>query len=147
MKDRPIIWPAEPQEQRAERVRRFEAFLFRLPADKPWELLVKPFTKTRTGRQNNAAWRAITQFADFCGYEPEELHEELLKMHFGEVEYEVLGQRRTRPRRTTTTNEAGERDVLNTEEMAKYFDFVMRKAGELGLYIEDPVPHLRTRAA
>lgn len=148
MKKRPIILPVEPQEKRAERIRRVTDFLFRLPADKAWELTVEPFKLERTGRQNNAMWGPIYgPFSAFTGYTEAELHDTMLKLFFGEVTYEVLGIVQKKPRRTTTTNEKGERDVLSRERMAEFIEFIFQKAAELGLYIEAPNPMLRTRAA
>lgn len=140
--------PAEPPERRAERVRRVTDFLFRLPADKPWQLTVEPFTKERTGRQNNAMWGPIYgPLSAFTGHTEPELHDVMLKLFFGEVEREVLGVRQRVPRRTTTTNERGEREPLSREKMAEFISFILQKAAEYGCYIEDPNPILRTRAA
>lgn len=148
MADRPIIMPVEPQEKRAERVRRITAFLFRLDAGKPWELLVRPFKKERTQRQNNALFGvAYRTLGNFLGYTEPELHDVMLRLYFGEVHYEVMGVRRVKPRRTTTTNEAGEREVLSREKLSEYYDFIVRTAAEQGCYIDDPNPMLRTRAA
>lgn len=148
MKERPIIMPVESPERRAERIGRITAFLSRLEASKPWELWVKPWKKSRTDRQNNALWGvAYKTLSDFTGFTEPELHELMCKAQFGEVEYELMGIRGTKPRRTTTTNEAGERDVLNRDQMASFFAFVQQKAAEIGCYIEDPNPMLRTRAA
>ncbi len=148
MKPRPIIMPVEPQERRAERVRRITDFLFKLDAGKAWELTVQPWTKQRTPRQNNAMWGvAYKTLSDFTGHTEPELHEIMLKLYFGEVEYELLGVKDTKPRRTTTTNERGERDPLSREKMAEFFSFIQMKAAEIGCYIEDPNPQLRTRAA
>lgn len=148
MKERPIVMPVESQERRAERIQRIAAFLARLDGGKPWELLVKPWTKPRTGRQNNAMWGPIYgPFSQYTGYTEPELHELMCRAYFGEVEDEALGMRRIKPRRTTTTNELGERDVLPRDKMADFISFVMQKAAEIGCYIEDPNPMLRTRAA
>jgi hypothetical protein len=58
-----------------------------------------------------------------------------------------MGVRQTKPRRTTTTNEAGERDVLSRDDMSRFYNFIVQTAAEQGCYIEDPNPMLRTRAA
>lgn len=148
MKPRPIIMPAESPEERAKRIQRIAAFLLRLPADKAWELLPRPFKRTRTERQNNAMWGvAYKTLSDYTGYSEPEIHELMCRGHFGEVEDEALGMKRIRPRRTTTTNERGERDVLSRAAMSEFYAFVVQKAAEIGCYIEDPDPQLRTRAA
>ena len=148
MKARPIIMPVETPEERAERVRRITAFLFRLDPAKPWQLAVEPWKKERTQRQNNAMFGvAYKTLSSFTGYTELEIHDVMLKLYFGEVHYELMGLRKTKPRRTTTTNEAGERDVLSREEMSKYYNFIVQTAAEQGCFIEDPNPMLRTRAA
>lgn len=148
MKERPIVMPVESPERRGERIQRVAAFLSRLDSSKPWELLVRPWKKERTQRQNNALFGvAYKTLSDFTGFTESELHDVLLRGYFGEVHREVMGVRQVKPRRTTTMNEAGERDVLDREEMSKYYNFIVQKAAEVGCYIEDPNPMLRTRAA
>lgn len=140
--------PVETPEKRAERIQRIAAFLTRLPVDKAWELIPRPFRRKKTERQNNAMWGvAYKTLSDFTGHTEPELHEILLKLYFGEVEYELLGVKDTKPRRTTTTNEHGERDELSREKMAEFFSFIQMKAAEIGCFVDDPNPALRTRAA
>lgn len=148
MKERPIVMPVESPERRGERIQRIAAFLSRLDGSKPWELLVRPWKKERTLRQNNALFGvAYKTLSDFTGFTEPELHDVLLRGYFGEVHYELLGVRRVRPKRTTTTNEQGERDVLSRDDMSAYYNFIVQKAAEIGCFIEDPNPMLRTRAA
>lgn len=148
MKERPIIMPVESPERRAERIQRIAAFLGKLDGAKPWELILRPFKRSRTGRQNNALWGvAYKQLSDFTGFTEVELHELFCKAHFGEVSYELMGISGTKPRRTTTTDENGERDVIGRDEMAKFYALIEQKAAEIGCYLESPDPMLRTRAA
>lgn len=148
MKERPIIMPVESPERRAERIQRITAFLTKLDVRKPWELVVAPWKKKRTDRQNNAMWGvAYKTLSDFTGFTEPELHDLFLKAYFGEVSYELMGVSGTKPRRTTTTNEAGERDVLDRDKMTEFYAFIEQKAAEIGCYIESPNPMLRTRAA
>jgi hypothetical protein len=148
VKERPIILPTEAPERRAERIQRVAAFLSRLDGGKPWELLVRPWKKERTMRQNNAMFGvAYRTLSDFTGHTEPELHDVMLRLYFGEVHYELMGVRKTKPRRTTTTNEAGERDVLSRDDMSRFYNFIVQTAAEAGCYIDDPNPQLRTRAA
>lgn len=145
---RPIILPAEPPEKRAERLVRVGAFLGRLPADKPWLFTVEPWTKARSDRQNNALHGvAYATLSQFTGHTIPELHEMFLRARFGEVEREVMGVMMKFPRRTTTTDESGKRKVLSKAEMAEFYAFVQAKAAEIGCWIPDPDPMMRTRAA
>ena len=54
MKDQTIIMPVESPERHAERIQRIAAYLSRLDATKPWQMIVGPWKKERTLRQNNA---------------------------------------------------------------------------------------------
>jgi hypothetical protein len=148
VKEQTIIMPVESPERHAERLQRIAAYFARLDPTKPWQLVVGPWKKQRTQRQNNAmfgvAYRAL---AEFTGHTEPQIHDIMLRLYFGEIHEEALGVRTVRPRRTTTTNEAGERDVLSREEMSKYYNFIVGTAAEYGCYIEDPNPILRTRAA
>lgn len=148
MKEQTIIMPVESPERHAERLERIAAYLARLDASKPWQLIVGPWKKERTQRQNNAMFGvAYKTLGDFMGHTEVELHDVMLRLYFGEVHYEVMGVRTVKPKRTTTTNEAGERDVLSRDDMSRFYNFIVQKAAEIGCYIEDPNPQLRTRAA
>jgi hypothetical protein len=148
MKEQTIIMPVESPERHAERLQRIAAYFARLDPTKPWQAIVGPWKKERTARQNNAmfgvAYRTLSRYT---GHTEHELHEVMCKLFFGEVEREVLGVKQKKPRRTTTTNEFGERDVLSREDMSTFYNFIVQTAAEAGCYIDDPNPALRTRAA
>jgi len=144
----PIPLPAESPEERAERIRGLEGFLFGLPADEDWEMLVRHPKTERSERQNNALWGvAYPPLTNYTGHTAPELHDHFLRAWFGEVEYEVLGMKHTRPRRTTTTDEQGKRDLLSTDDFANFYAFLQQQGAELGVWIPDPDPRLRVRAA
>lgn len=148
MKEQTIIMPVESPLRHGERLERIAAYLARLDASKPWQLVVGPWKKERTLRQNNAMFGvAYKTLGDFMGHTEVELHDVMLRLYFGEVHSEVMGVRTVKPKRTTTTNEAGERDVLSRDDMSRFYNFIVQKAAEIGCYIEDPNPQLRTRAA
>lgn len=148
MKEQTIVIPVESPQRHAERLERIAAYFARLDASKPWQLIVGPWKKERTLRQNNAMFGvAYRTLSDFTGFTETELHDLMCKAYFGEVEYELMGVAGAKPRRTTTKNEEGERDVLSREDMSRFYNFIVQKAAEIGCYIEDPNPMLRTRAA
>lgn len=148
MKEQTIIVPVESPERHAERLQRIAAYLARLDASKPWQMIVGPWKKERTARQNNAMFGvAYRTLSDHTGYTDQELHTLMCRAFFGEVKGTEFGLQFIRPRRTTTTNEAGERDVLSRDEMSRFYNFIVQKAAEAGCYIDDPNPALRTRAA
>ena len=148
MKEQTIIIPVESPERHAERLQRIAVYFARLDPTKPWQLIVGPWKKQRTLRQNNAMFGvAYRQLSDFTGHTEPELHDIMCRLFFGEVTEEIIGVRKTKPLRTTTTNEDGERDVISREDMSRFYDLIVRTAAEQGCFIEDPNPLLRTRAA
>lgn len=117
-------------------------FLHAWPADKACSVKVTRFVKTRSVKQNAALWGlAYKILAEETGNDPEDLHDYFCRRFFGVHEYEVLGETRSRPLRTTTTNEDGKHDVLPWDRFAEFFDFIQRFAAtELQIYIPDPDP-------
>lgn len=121
-----------------------------------WRVTIEPARSTRTDAQNAYLWGVANKMiSDATGYEAEEVHEYLCGQHFGWKDKRVPKTPRNPsgiesvPRRTTTRNEQGKRNVLNTREFADYVDFVQRFAAKkLGLFIPDPDPgYARERAA
>lgn len=99
----------------------------------------------RSQDQCEALWGlAYKILHDETGNDPEDLHAYFCGEFFGWVEYEIMGQRRKRPKRTTTKDENGKRDVIDTVSFANLFDFIQRRAAEtVGVHIPDPDPHWR----
>jgi hypothetical protein len=117
-------------------------FIDRLPLDKSWVVTVAPYVKKRSLDQNAAtfglAYKVIMEATGLEGEEDrKQLHRDFCGDWFGWVDG-PLGQQR--PRRTTTTNEHGERDVINAHEMAEFFEFIQRKAASFGIDIPNPDP-------
>lgn len=140
--------PAESPARRKERLEGIWDFLMALPYDKAWEVLVRPPKADRSERQNNALWGvAYPPLTEHTGHTAPELHDHFLRAWFGVVEYQVLGETHSRPRRTTTTDQNGNRDVLGADEFATFYAFLQQQGAELGVYVPDPDPLLRVRAA
>lgn len=117
------------------------AFIDRLSPTKSWRIEVKEVRKERTPPQNAALWGlAYPRLTEATGYTAEELHHEFCGRFFGWNVVTVFGQQRRRPRRTTTTNEQGERDVLGTRDFAEFYNLVQRIAAEAGIDVPDPDP-------
>lgn len=117
------------------------AFLQRLPASKSWRIEIKQARKERTGDQNAALWGvAYPPLCEATGYEPDDLHDAFCRKFFGTVEKWIMGEKVTRPVRTTTTNEAGERDVMPAAEFANFYDMVQRVGAEIGVDVPSPDP-------
>lgn len=117
------------------------AFIDRLPANKSWRIEVKEARADRTPPQNAALWGvAYAALTEATGYTAEELHHEFCGRFFGWNVVTIFGQQRRRPRRTTTTNEQGERDLIGTRDFAEFYDLIQRVAAEAGIYVPDPDP-------
>ncbi len=116
------------------------AFLDRLPASKSWELEVKAYRKKRSNKQCRYLFgKCYPLLRDASGAATiDEIHDECCERFFGTVEVEVLGKKKTRPFRRTTTDENGNDDVMSTIEFAKFVEMVQRIGAELGVYIPDP---------
>jgi hypothetical protein len=117
---------------------RIVRYLSLLPADKEWKVTVDEYKKERSEPQNNSlfgvAYKAIREAT---GNDKDTLHNYFCGEYFGWVP--VLDRPGTKPRRTTTTDEDGKRNVLTTTEFMDFYAFVQQKAAEVcGVYVPDP---------
>ena len=123
---------------------RVVAVLSAAPKDKDIKVTVGEAKKDRSADQNSAlhgvAYKALSEFT---GYTAPELHDCFLRAYFGEVEVDVMGRRFTRPRRTTTTDETGNRKLLSTVEFNAFYSFIQQKGSEIGCWVPDPDPMWR----
>lgn len=123
------------------------AFIGRLLDSKPWVIEIRQYVKPRSKDQNAALFAVAEKtLADFLGYQGaedmEQLHRGLCGMFFG-TRVDALGI--VRPKRTTTKNEAGERDVISTAKAAEFYAFIQQLAAEHGCFIPDPDPFWREK--
>lgn len=120
-------------------------FLSSLPQDKAWRVEVSEHRRERSSAQlrylNGVAYKA---FGDYFGWDRDETSRHFCGEFFGWKETHVrpstlypTGIRRD-PIRTTTINEHGDREVMNTVRFMDYVAFVQRHAAEHGVYIPDP---------
>lgn len=101
---------------------------------------VRQYKRTRSLGLNAYHWAAvITPIADFMGESPEEAHRQLCGAYWGWVEKDLGGLIVRKPRRTTTTNEEGKRDVLNWEQMTNFVYFCKAKASDIGCPLANEV--------
>lgn len=121
------------------------AFLEALGDRCDWGVTVAPYKRTRSGEQNaylnGVAYKLLSEAT---GYERDDISEFMCGAHFGWVDKKVPKTPRnpegieSKPRRTTTTNESGKRDVLPKGEFSDYIAFVQRFGAQHGVYIPDP---------
>ena len=127
--------------ERADVMQRAHGFIDRLPMDKSWVIEVKAFVKSRTNPQNAALFGvAYPALVEATGYTPDELHDAFCKRFFGTVRELVMGEQVIRPRRTTTTNADGERDVMPAGDFADFYAMVQMVGAEAGVDVPDPDP-------
>jgi hypothetical protein len=120
---------------------RAKDFIDRLPRNKSWVVTVKALVKSRTHPQNAALFGvAYPALTEATGYTPDELHDAFCRRFFGTIEVEIMGQLVSRPLRTTTTNEAGERDVMPAADFARFYDLVQQIGIEAGVDVPSPDP-------
>lgn len=143
----PIHLPKEARELRSIRAQKIATFIGGLDPERAWEVLVRPFKRTRTNQQSRyERGVACVLLAQAIGYEPEEMHEYLCGTYWGwkpqacpKTPHNPAGIKDV-PVRTTTTNEAGERDVLSKQDYWDFVAFMQRFGAEHGCFIPDPDP-------
>ena len=126
-------------------VSRLAKFLLSLPAAKAWRVTVDEAKSARSVQQNNYLHGVCyKRLSDAIGYEPEEVAEYLCGTYFGWAEKRVPKKPsnpegiESVPRRTTTKDEMGKRDVLGKMAFAEYVAFIQRFAISKGVHIPDP---------
>lgn len=127
--------------ERSQVLANAHAFIDRLPLRKSWRIEIKEARKERSGDQNAALWAAAYPvLCEATGYTPDELHDAFCRRFFGSVDRDVMGQTVSRARRTTTTNEQGERDVMPAADFARFYDMVQQVGAEAGVDVPSPDP-------
>jgi hypothetical protein len=134
-----------PPEGREADVARLQAFLLAAYPGKEVEVSWEPVKSERSSRQNKAlfghAYRVIAKETGLSGKSDlARLHRDFCRAYFGERAVSVLGRVEVVPLRTTTTDENGNRDVINSGEFSAFYADVERKAAEFGIYIPPPDP-------
>ena len=106
-----------------------------------WEIEVTRYAKPRSDPQNNALWGvAYKTLRQQTGNDPDDLHVFFCGEYFGWSEYEVMGRKRVKPRRTTTHDENGKRAVMPMSEFADFYAFIQQRSAQNGYMIPDPDP-------
>lgn len=118
----------KPKEQRylvntPEKAYQIACLVHGLNTSREWEVIIKPYQKKRSDRQNGLYWIWIGIIADDLGYEKDDLHD-ILRERFLPVRREViLGIER---KRLTSTSS---RD-FTTQMMAEYMANIERFAAQ-----------------
>lgn len=130
-----------PQHNRESAIKRLSTLVLNFLPGARLTVTVERDVPTRSTLQNKALWGcAYKALEEQTGNEPEDLHRYFCGEFFGWQKYEVMGAWTKRPVRTTTTNEAGERDVIDKMRMAEFYDFIQDRAARVGFDVPDPDP-------
>jgi hypothetical protein len=104
----------------------------------PFEVECKKWRKPRTLTANAYLWAYVYGPAKaVLGFSEEEWHEYWCIEYFGGVPYMRLdGTEGQRPKRTTTKNEQGDKDVLKGDQFNDFLTFVEEGFASRGVFIE-----------
>lgn len=123
------------------------SFLNGLGQDEEWQVTIKKHKKSRSDTQNAALWGvAYATLERETGNDPEDLHAYFCGEFFGWSETEVMGRRKVKPRRTTTRDESGKRDVVAWDVFCDFYATIQRRAAAIGVYVPDPDPNWKDAA-
>lgn len=137
-----------PTHNRERFIPRIAAYLAGLPTKKAHRIIIKQEADDRTTQQNRylngVPYKLL---GDHFGYERDEISEQMCGIYFGWREPKKVPRtphNRTGlkdvPVRTTTTDENGERDVLDTKAFWEYVEFLQRFGAKYEVFIPDPDP-------
>lgn len=105
----------------------------------PLDVRCDPWAEPRTLPQNAYLWAAVYKpLVERCGFTAEDWHEHFCGLHFG-VNHHVKpsGESVMVPKRTTTRNEAGKKDVLKGKAFADFVAFVESECASRGVFVAE----------
>ena len=113
--------------------------------DPQFEVVIRHHKKDRSLAQNHSlfgvAYPPLMEHMGMRGdADRKDLHTYFCGEYFGWVDYTILDKRKQRPKRTTTRDEEGKRDLLDTVAMADFYSFVQQRGAEHGVDVPDPQP-------
>lgn len=119
--------------------------LMALSVKKTWKIVWGEAKSERSELQNNALFGVAYKYLEEqTGNNKIQLHDYFCREFFGEKDQETFGKRSRQPRRTTTTDENGNRSVLSKFEFMQFYSFIQQHMAEkLGLSVPDPDPFWR----
>lgn len=124
-----------------------------LDHSKRWRVRIEQYKHERSDSQNGYLWGCPYKIlSEHTGFEADELHEYFCGQVFGWKDKRVPKTPRnptgieSRPVRTTTRNERGERDVLKWDVFSDFWSYIQRFAEEkLNAHIPDPDPQWKEK--
>lgn len=103
----------------------------------PLDVRCDPWREPRSLPQNAYLWAAVyAPLVERCGFDAESWHEYFCTAHFGAVHtVKPSGESVTTPKRTTTRDEHGKRDVLKGKAFADFVTFVESECAKRGVFV------------
>ena len=122
-----------------------EEYFWELPLNGTFKVTYEEVESTRKLNQNAALWAvAYPPIMESMGLRGEEGRNEIHEYFCGEywdwVETQIFNKKKAKPRRTTTKNEEGKREVISKSAMYDFYSFIQQRAAENGIYVPDPNP-------
>lgn len=113
-------------------------FLSALPDTEAWEIAIARAPKRRSRQANAFMWAALyAPLVHSAGFTPDEWHEYFLGGFFGWRDVVKPGGRKESvPKRSTTKNERGERDVLDPKTFDAFLLYVQSEAAQYGVWLD-----------
>lgn len=104
----------------------------------PIDARCEPWKDPRKLTANAYLWAYVyAPLVEVAGFTPEEWHEWACIEYFGGVPHtKIDGSQEIRPKRTTTRNEYGKRDVLKGDAFNDFLVFVESECAKRGVFIE-----------
>ena len=119
-----------------------QKFLALLSDSHSWKIEVAQWRRPRSDPANAYHWGVVLPtLVREKGGTTEDWHELLCGEYFGWRKSEIGGKSLSRPIRTTTTDENGKRDVLDTSEFWRFVEFCRDMAAQGGVYVQGPNEH------
>ncbi len=136
-----------PMFNRDPTIARVAAYLAGLTTKKAHRIIIKQEADDRTIQQcrylNAVPYKLL---GDHFGYERDDISEQMCGLYWGWRERKIPPRPNNRrgiedvPMRTTTTDENGERDVLDMKAFWEYVEFLQRFGAKYSVFIPDPDP-------
>lgn len=111
----------------------------------PLSVSLDPWKSTRSSEQNGYLFGVCyPMLAEAKGYDVADIHEWMCGQHFGWVDQQCPKTPsnpegvKSVPRRTTTRDENGKRDVLKAGPFSDFVAMVQRVGAQAGVFIPDP---------
>lgn len=103
----------------------------------PLDVSCDAWRAPRTNPQNAYLWAAVyAPLVERCGFGAEDWHEYFCGLHFGVLHnVRPSGESVSVPKRTTTRNEHGKRDVLKGQPFADFVTFVESECAKRGVFV------------